>query len=119
MGLRAVEMDTFLPGAQSSASLHIATLKDKFSFQHLWRHCVGAGTSQRDGEEGEGAQLFVNGGDEHCSNVEQWNVQIERFFFVADWFNSWLFWVNKFYSSNIMFVLNDSSGNNCKKKLIF
>jgi hypothetical protein len=104
MGLRVVEIDTFRPGAQTSASLQIATLKDKFSFQHLWRHCVGAGTSQGEGGGWWGAQLFVNGGDEQCSHVERWNVQIERFF-VADCFNLWLFWANKFDSGNIIYVL--------------
>jgi hypothetical protein len=64
MGLRVVEIDTFLPGAQTSASLQIAMLRDQFSFQHLWRHCVGAGTSQGVGGGWWEAQLFVNGGDE-------------------------------------------------------
>ena len=105
MVLRVVEIDTFVPGAQTSASLQIATLKDKFSFQHLWRHCVGAGKRQREG-----------GGERLCSlwmgemsiavTHSEWNVQIDGyFFFPADNLNLWLFWAQKIYSGNVMFVL--------------
>jgi hypothetical protein len=62
MGLRVVENDTFLPQAQTSASLQIATLKDKFSFPTPLTSLCGRCKS-RGGGEGElgGAQLFVNG----------------------------------------------------------
>ena len=108
MGLRVVEIDTYMPGAQTSASLQIATFKDKFSFQHLWRHCVGAGTSQRE-------SAGVVRGSALCE-WGRWALQSPQSrramkranrtsFFVAGFFNLWLFWANKFYSVNIMFVL--------------